>query len=202
MDLARFLLDQHARFHAADVGGGSPASFSDRALHGLDAATLRARPLPSMNSIAWLLWHMARVEDAVVNLVIVPGAQVLDDAWCRQLGIDRRDIGTAMTATGVDDLSGRIDLEALAAYRSAVGRRTREIVRALPPKAWDEEVDDTDTARAEAAGAFGPGAEWVPGFWQKQTRSARLASACITHNAMHVGEAITVRSLAGPGTGL
>ena len=201
MDVLGFFLDQHARFHAADVGGGAPASFSDRVLGGLDVKTLRARPLPSVNSIAWLVWHMARVEDVVVNLVIVAGAQVLDDSWIRRLAVDRRDIGTAMTSDEVGALSARIDLDALAAYRSAVGRRTREVVRALAPSAWDEEIVEADTARAAAVGAFAPEAEWVPGFWRKQTRSTRLGAMC-THNAMHVGEAVTLRGLAGEGTGL
>jgi len=148
MDALGFFLDQHARFHAADVGGGSPASFSERVFGGLDAKTLRARPRPSVNSVAWLVWHMARVEDVVVNHVIVAGAQVLDDGWLRRLAIERRDIGTAMTSEEVTALSGRIDLDALAAYRSAVGWRTREVVRSLAASAWDEEIVEGDTARA------------------------------------------------------
>jgi hypothetical protein len=33
---------------------------------------LRARPAKGVNSILWLLWHMARTEDASVNLVGKP----------------------------------------------------------------------------------------------------------------------------------
>ena len=150
MDALWFFLDQHARSHAGDVGGGSPASFSERVFGGLD---------------------------------VVAGAQVLDDGWLRRLAIER------------------LDLDALAGYRSAVGWRTREVVRSLAASSWDEGIVEVDTARAAAAGAFSAGAEWVPGFWRKQTRSTRLGAVC-THNAMHVGEAATVRGLAGEGKGL
>jgi hypothetical protein len=155
-----------------------------------------------MNSMAWLLWHVARTEDVVVNLVVSDGRQVFDPEWSRRLGVDRPDIGTAMTDAEVSALSARIDLGAALAYRSAVGRRTRTVVRALPTPVWDEEVTDIDTARAVAAGAFGPSAEWVPGIWTKQSRSLRLGATVLMHTSLHLGEAIEVRGRAGVPLGI
>jgi hypothetical protein len=40
-------------------------------LEGLDDGSLTLRPVGTGNSIAWLVWHLARVEDA----------QVADAAW-------------------------------------------------------------------------------------------------------------------------
>jgi hypothetical protein len=63
-----------------------------------------------------------------------------------------------------------------------------------------------DTSRAAAAGAFGPNTGWVPGVglkaWQDQSRAARLSGAALRHNAMHMGEAVTIRGLAGRGLGI
>jgi hypothetical protein len=52
-----------------------------------------------------------------------------------------------------------------------------------------------------AAGAFGPGAEWVPKMYQGRTRGGMLGANAIAHDAMHLGEAISVRGLAGLGLG-
>ncbi|MBI4636314.1 MAG: DinB family protein [Candidatus Rokubacteria bacterium] len=202
MDGLKFFLVQHARLHGAEVAPVEGGSFADRVFGGLSDDQLRLRPGRGLNSLAWLLWHVARTEDVAVNLVIAAGRQVFDDGWAGRLGVARRDIGTAMTDDEVSDLGARIDLAALRAYRTAVGRRTREVVGALPSAAWDEPVGPADTDRAVAAGAFGPRADWVPGLWQKRSRAGRLGSTAITHTAVHLGEALTVRSQAGLGLGL
>jgi hypothetical protein len=109
-----------------------------------------------------------------------------------------------MTDDEVSELTACADVAAVRAYRSAVGVRTREVVTALRPEAWDEILGIVDTAPANAAGAFARG--WVDGVgyraWQGHSRAAQLASSAIIHNAMHMAEAITVRSQAGFTLGL
>jgi hypothetical protein len=204
MDAASFFLVQHSSVHSSEVGGAP--SYFDRALGGLSESDLRARPGKGLNSIVWLLWHMARTEDASVNLVVAHRQQVLDDDWVRRLGVDWRHIGTGMTDDEVAELSRRVDVAAVRAYRDAVGRRTREVAQGLVPATWDEPVTVVDTARAAAAGAFGPHAGWTEGMglpaWQDQSRAARLSGAALRHNAMHMGEAVTIRGLAGRGLGV
>ena len=54
-----------------------------------------------------------------------------------------------------------------------------------------------DIRRAAAAGAF---RDWVEGTtypWLGWTRGDQLASSALRHNAAHIGEAVTIRGLAG-----
>jgi len=199
MSMARMFLDQHAFLHSADITNG--LSFVDGTFAGLTDAQMRVRPGKGVNSLAWLLWHMARTEDVNVNLVIVDGRQVFDDAWARRLNVSRADIGTGMTEDEVGDLTQSLDIAAARAYRNAVGRRTREVVVSLGDSVLDEIVGPADVARASAAGAIGARADWVLDFWQNQSRGTRLMTAGITHNARHLGEAQTLRSFAGFGGG-
>jgi hypothetical protein len=204
MDTAHFFLVQHGGLHSAAVAGGQP--YLDRVFAGVTDEQMRARPCQGLNSLVWLLWHMARTEDAAVNLVVTDGRQVLDGDWQRRLDLPWRHIGTGMTDDEVSELTARADIAAVRAYRDAVGLRTREVVAALPPAAWDETLGIADTARAAAAGAFRPDTGWVGGVgykaWQDRSRGAQLGSSAIVHNAMHMAEAITVRSLGGFGLGI
>ena len=51
----------------------------DRILGGISDDQMWLRPGKETNSIAWLVWHMARTEDVVVNLVVVDnGRQVFE----------------------------------------------------------------------------------------------------------------------------
>jgi hypothetical protein len=204
MDMVSFFLLQHGQLHAAD--GGAAASYSDRIFAGLSEDQMRARPGGGVNSLVWLVWHMARVEDVSVNLVVSDGRQVLDDDWARRMQVASRTIGTGMSESDAADLTKRADVGAVCAYRAAVARQTREVVRALRPEAWEETVGLADTARAAAAGAYAPNAAWVDGVgyraWQGHSRAAQLAGSAIRHNALHLGEAVTVRSLGGFALGI
>ena len=202
MDTVSFFLIGHGRLHAAEVAGGAP--YADRVFTELSDDQMRARPGTGLNSLVWLLWHMARTEDVAVNLVVAGRPQLLDEDWLGQLNVRWRTIGTGMTDDEVSELTAHADIAAVRAYRSAVGLRTREAVTALRPEAWDEILGIADTTSANAAGAFGRG--WVDGVgyraWQGHSRAAQLASSAIAHNAMHLGEAVTVRSQAGFGLGI
>lgn len=204
MDTLGFFLLQHGQLHSFEDGGA--ASFADRVFGGVTDEQMRVRPADRLNSLVWLLWHMARTEDAAVNLVVAHGQQVLDDDWTRRMNVPSRTIGTGMTDGEVADLTRRADVDAVRAYRSAVGRQTRDVVSGLRPDSWDDIVGLVDTARAAAAGAFAPNTPWVEGGgyrpWQGHTRAAQLAGSAIRHNAVHLGEAITVRSLGGFPLGL
>ena len=199
MNTLRFFLLQHGHLHSLE--GGGTASYADRVFGGVTDDQMRARPADRVNSLVWLLWHMARTEDAAVNLVVSSGRQVLEDDWARPMNIPWRTIGSGMTGDEVAELTRRADVDAVRAYRSAVGRRTREVVAALRPDTWDEVVGLADTTRAAAAGALAPNATWVEGVghrpWQGHTRAAPLAGSAIRHNAVHLGGAVAVRSRQG-----
>jgi hypothetical protein len=173
----------------------------ERWLGGLSDDQMRARPGQGLNSIVWLLWHMARTEDAAVNLVVAADQQVLDEPWARRMNVARRDIGTGMTEDEVAELTAHVDVAAVQAYRAEVGARTRDVVRQLRPQAWDETVGAEDITRAARDGAFriDDSAIVTAGQhpWQGRTRADQLGSSAIRHNAGHIGEAVTLRGLGG-----
>ena len=79
----------------------------------------------------------------------------------------------------------------------AVGHRTRQVVQALRADAWDAVVGQADVKRAAAAGALRDWVEGQPYPWVGWSRADQLASSALRHNAAHIGEAVTIASLAG-----
>ncbi|TXH39851.1 MAG: DUF664 domain-containing protein [Actinobacteria bacterium] len=116
------------------VAGALPS-----AVDSLEPASILWRPSPAANSIGWLLWHLARVEDdhltgvAAATGVDVTGAQVwLSEGWSDRFGLPypERSIGYGQTAqeVGAFDVA---DADLLLGYYAAVHRRTREILASL-----------------------------------------------------------------------
>jgi hypothetical protein len=91
----------------------------------------------------------------------------------------------------------QINVDALLAYRGAVGRRTREIIRNLQPEVLDEVIDAALVQRARDERAFGPNAEWVPQRWEGKTKAFTLSWTVLWHSLFTLGECYVVRGLLG-----
>lgn len=196
MDAIQLFLQDHARVHAGELTGNAGGlSLQDIALRDLAHDQLRLRP-HGLNSIAWILWHIARFEDIAINVMIADSPQVFDEeGWISKLGIDRRDGGTGMTFEEVTALSRAIDLPALLAYRVAVGRRTRELAQELRSEVLDRPAEPAHLKAAAAQGAFAPAGQWVVKFWEGKTNGWFLAWLGAGHSYMHLGHARWVRKL-------
>jgi len=116
--------------------------------------------------------------------------------------VDRPDFGIGMTSPEVTQLTGRIDLGALRAYRDAVGLRTRELVGAFKPQDWAGAVAADAVERAAASGCFGVRTEQFGKMLPGRPRAAMLSGIALIHPAGHMGEAATIRTAGGFGTGV
>jgi len=126
------------------------------------------RPTPSANSIAWLIWHSARVQD--LQLAPIAGVEEVwtRDGWVDRFGLDlpRNDSGFGH---GPDEVAKvRAPVELLAGYYHAVHTLTLEFVAG---------VTGEDLARVVDS-------KWDPPV----TASARLVSI-IDDCAQHLGQA-------------
>jgi hypothetical protein len=199
MDVRDYALEQHAWAHAAAASKSAAPTSVDRLVHGLSDAQFRARPAAGLNSLAWLLWHMARLEDAAMNVLVAGTPQVLEcGGWPDRLGLRGAALGTGMDDGEVGAVSARVDLTALLDYRNAVGRRTRAIIADLRPEQLDAPVEParvTDLVHGSGAAA------WLTDAWQGRPPRFFLAMPASGHNFLHLGEAWCVRTLLGAGGG-
>jgi hypothetical protein len=159
----------------------------------------RARP-HGLNPLTWIVWHMARAEDSVLNRLIFDRPQVLDDptaAWPARLRIPLRHHGSAMTSAEVDALNAQAAVEAIWAYSGAVAARTRTLVRHLDPRILADPVPVPHLRRVlYDEGVLRPGTAWPadPPPYGDSTRGDLLLMLGLTHNYYHWGEIRTVHS--------
>ena len=201
MDARDLLLDEHGRMHAAGVTGDR-GTLAERTFGGLSDEQMRVRPREDLNSLAWLMWHIARAEDIFANLILSGRDQVMDDRWLARLNTARRDFGIGMTKAEVGELSAQIDVAALRDYRDAVGRRTQEIIRGLGPTDWQGTLSVAALEKAAALSCFGLRGDVVVKAFTGRPRVGVLGGLLVTHSALHMGEAQTVRTAGGFGSGV
>jgi hypothetical protein len=165
MDVASLLLELYGRIDplAHDV------------VRGLSVEQLTRAPAPGANTIAWLVWHLARVQDHHI-------AEILDveQIWAAGDVAERFGLAPDASNTGYghsesDVATVRPDAPAvLLEYLDAVSARTRDMLRELAPEDLDRIVDR----------------RWDPPV----TLGVRLVSIA-DDSLQHVGQAAYLRGL-------
>lgn len=164
MDIAELLADALGRVRDQVPG----------VVAGLDIDQLAWRPDPDANSVAWLLWHLTRVEDD--HLAEVAGAE---QVWTASGWYDRFALPFAPEVHGfghsTEDVARvRVAADLLAGYHAETAERAIAYVRTLAPADLDRVVDE----------------RWDPPV----TLGVRLVSVVCEVNE-HIGQAAYVRGL-------
>ena len=149
------------------------------ALDGLDADTLATQLEPDTNSIAWLVWHLTRVQDdhvaGVAGTDQVWTASTSGPSWYDRLGLpfDPGALGYGFTAREMAQVRG-VSAEQLAGYHDVVHAATRRYLATLSDDDLDRVVDEN----------------WDPPV----TLAVRLISV-LNDDLQHAGQAQFVRGV-------
>jgi uncharacterized damage-inducible protein DinB len=143
-------------------------------LDGLDEDRLAARPDSRGNSVAWLVWHLSRVQDDHVADAAGAGQLWTSGGWVERfrLPFDVGATGYGHSAEEVAQVRASADL--LGAYHDAVHRASVDYVATLTDADYDRVVDE----------------RWDPPV----TLGVRLVSV-LNDTTQHAGQAAYVRGL-------
>lgn len=144
------------------------------AVKGLSTEQLATKPYENGNTVAWLVWHLSRVQDDHVA-----DAAGFDQLWTSAGWAERFDLPFEPEATGYaqgpqDVAAVRVEASLLLEYHDAVSARTIDWVRGLGADELDRIVDES----------------WDPPV----TLGVRLVSV-ISDDLQHAGQASFVRGL-------
>jgi uncharacterized damage-inducible protein DinB len=144
------------------------------AVEGLDDDALLARPAPEANSIAWLVWHLTRIQDDHVAEVAGREQVWTSEGYAARFGLPFDDAVTGYGFTADDVAAVRASADLLADYLRAVHARTVEFLEGVTEDDLDRVVDR----------------RWDPPV----TLGVRLVSV-ISDDLQHAGQAAYLRGL-------
>lgn len=192
-------LRQHALLHSAKLLQDQPVmgeitSLEDDLMDDMTEEQVRRIPQNCEHSVAWSIWHIARIEDVTMNMLVAGRSQIVqEEKWLPEMKIDISHTGNAMDEAAVIQLSNQINIEALRAYRLAVGRGTREIAQQLQPEELNQKVDPVRLEQVVAEGAVVDEAKGIIDYWGKRTISGLLLMPATRHNLVHLNEAMGLK---------
>lgn len=113
-----------------------------RAVEGLDAQALAYRPDPGSNSIAWLVWHLTRIQDDHVSEIAGRSQAWEEGEWAARLGLEADPSNTGYGHGPEEVASIRPEgPEVLLDYHEAVSARTREYLATVDAEELDRIID-------------------------------------------------------------
>jgi hypothetical protein len=147
---------------------------ADDLTDGLTDEVAYYRPTPEANTIAWLLWHSARVQDAQLGEIIGTEQLWLRDGWVDRFALDLPRDAHGYGHTPDEVAKVRASAELLAGYQRAVSAMALAYVASVTAEDLAVIVDK----------------RWTPPV----TASARIVSI-IDDCAQHLGQAAYIRGL-------
>lgn len=132
------------------------------------------RPTPEANTITWLIWHTARMQDAQVCDIAGIEQVWFRDGWVDRFGLDLPPDAHGYGHTSEEVAKVRAPASLLAGYYRAVHKLSLEYVASVSADELARVIDE----------------HWTPPV----TASARLVSV-VDDAAQHLGQAAYIRGL-------
>jgi hypothetical protein len=146
-------------------------------LDGLSAEDLAYRPNPDANSIAWLVWHLSRIEDDHVAHLLGVEQRYTADGWADRFGFPFDDAAHGYGQSSKDVAAVRVDgPELLAEYHDATHALAVSYCASVDAAELDRVVDT----------------HWDPPV----TAGVRIVSV-LSDCLQHAGQAAYIRGLLG-----
>jgi hypothetical protein len=187
-------LQQHAEVHSGMMSSTGSVSFEDQVIKDMNNSQIRKIPDRMEHSIVWILWHLARIEDVTMNMLVAGTKQVFDKSkWTDKLKVSLIHTGNAMSKREIIELSNGIDIDQLRKYRVAVGRQTEKIVKQLDSAEIDQKVSSTRLDLALREGAVVEDAKGLIDYWSKRTIAGLLLMPPTRHCFIHLNEAFKIK---------
>ena len=158
-------------------GFGRIAETLPSIVDGLSVGDLLWRPYDRANSIAWILWHIARMEDAQIAPLAGTDEVWTRDGWVERFGLPYKPRAMGYGQSAEEVAAFRLeDPSLLTGYYEAVHAATLDLVDSLSEDDLARVIDE----------------RWDPPV----TAAVRLVSI-VDDAAQHIGQAAYVKGLLG-----
>jgi hypothetical protein len=191
-EAVQLFLSLHSFLHSSSVSQLSEATLADEIVSNLDEKTFRQYPVSNpdtKNSIAWHMWHITRIEDMTMNILVLDKQQVLYTAnWLEKMNIPFTHSGNDMSEKDIADLSSSINFNSLLEYRDTVGKRTQEIISLLSPGQFKMKVEQSRIKRLFDENAVMSNSKWLAEYWSKKDIAGLFLMPSTRHIFLHLNK--------------
>jgi hypothetical protein len=188
-------VNQHQLLHSATISGSNAWTFADEIFLNLPKESFRVIPIGEEHSLIWILWHISRIEDMTMQVLIAGSDQeYLRGGWVEKLASPIHHTGNSGPPQDVVALTQKVNPKMLLQYRDKVGQNTRTLVKNLQVDQLKKNVLPERLDRLVKEGGVLPEAEGLLAYWGKRVVFELLLMPPTRHLMVHLNEAWTIKN--------
>ncbi|MDJ0831321.1 MAG: DinB family protein [Desulfobacterales bacterium] len=171
-------------------------SYQDMLVNDLSEMCFRHMPFDSFSSIAWNLWHITRIEDAVCNILIADEPQIFSKTLKERMGASLMDTGNAMDLKEAIAFSKAIKMNELLNYRFKVGKESQKIIKGLSRLDFKKKPHKRQLDRLLKENVIINHNEsiWLLDYWSKKTIAGLLLMPITRHQIVHLNNCMKLKA--------
>jgi hypothetical protein len=146
-------------------------------------------PLKSDKTIAYYLYHLYRIEDAVSSILIADKEQLFFEGnFDKRLNAPITTTGNEITRDGLVEFSQALDLKQLKEYIAVVMANTNEIIRSMSFQDSKTKISDDIKAKLITSNAVSTdeSAFWLIDYWCSKTYVGLMLMPFSRHIMLHL----------------
>ena len=188
-------LQMHSKLHDSQLTLIAN-SYQDMLVNDLSEMCFRHMPSASFSSIAWNLWHITRIEDAVCNILISDESQVFNMMLKKRIGASIMDTGNAMNLRETETFNKKIRMNELLDYRFIVGKKSQKIIKRLTRSDFKKKPHKRQLDRLLKENVLINHKEsvWLLDFWSKKTIAGLLLMPITRHQIVHLNNCMKLKA--------
>jgi hypothetical protein len=184
------ILNLHKELHTSGVNQLKDKNTIDALFEDLQQNEYAIMPTSKDETIAWAVWHLSRIEDLTMNILVNNSDQVFNESWKKRMHISISDTGNAMSDDEIMSFSKQVFIDELLNYRDAVGIKSREIINNLKPEDMTRKISPESILRILREGGVTDQTDsiWLLDFWGKKDVAGIVLMPLTRHQTLHLND--------------
>lgn len=139
-------------------------------------------------NIIWNLWHIMRIEDLIVNILICEKASILNEKLKNELNISITDTGNSLTKEEIKKFAKNINIKKLKYYSDKISKNTINLIKRLKAEDIKRKINKINLEKIINGCGVTKDNLWLIDYWNKKDIAGLLLMPLSRHIIVHLNQ--------------
>lgn len=139
-------------------------------------------------NIIWNLWHIMRIEDLIVNILICEKESILNEKLKNELNISITDTGNSLTKEEIKKFAKNINIKKLKYYNDKIKKNTINLIKRLKAEDIKRKINKINLEKIINGCGVTKDNLWLIDYWGKKDIAGLLLMPLSRHIIVHLNQ--------------
>ena len=139
-------------------------------------------------NIIWNLWHIMRIEDLIVNILICEKESILNEKLKNELNISITDTGNSLTKEEIKKFAKNINIKKLKYYSDKISKNTINLIKRLKAEYIKRKINKINLEKIINGCGVTKDNLWLIDYWGKKDIAGLLLMPLSRHIIVHLNQ--------------